>query len=121
MDWSHLYQISDSTITSRMVQSQACVAEPSSAEAPHLANIGVEWGGMFRVYLDWEGRSRCLCFWELPQERSEQAESAKSTALVADCNPPIVRAAFGSPWSVSAALHAIFYGIFRAPCNALPW
>ena len=121
MGWRHLYQISDGTITSRMVQWPSCVAEPSSAKALHLSNIATECAAMFPVYLDWEARSRCLCFWESPQERSEQAESAKSTALMADCNPPIVRAAFGSPWSVSAALHAIFYGIFRAPCNALPW
>ena len=75
---------------------------------------------MFPVYLDLEARSRCLCFWELPQERSEQAVSAKSAVLVADCNPPIVRAAFGSPWSVSAALHAILPWHLSRPMQRSP-
>ena len=38
---------------------------------------------MFPVYLDWEARSQCLYFWELLQERFEQAASAKSAVLMA--------------------------------------
>ena len=87
MDWRHLYQISDGTIASRMVQWRACVAKPSSANiregaTPH-ANIAAERATMFPVYLELEARSRCLYFWELLQERSEQAASAKSAVLTA--------------------------------------
>src|SRR5690348_3864259 len=58
-----------------------------------------------------EARSQCLHSWKLLRKRSGPPESARRQARLADQVLPIVLVASGSPWSVCAALHAIFHGI----------